>query len=346
MAISRHSAYFVEHSDAGFLIARTSGYVTPLTLEEVCETPSDGDREIVSLVESMGGASGAAGYTRARCGVYPQGRLLGKLTIDEPRRAKDPRYLEERVKSEFNIEPSGYHLAVLNLRTGAAADIGSLMEKEFFVCGAPIETFSEAQKHVLQLGVFPDRLELGSVASIGALVDYHRHAGFDAPTLMLEIGRRDTRVVIIHRGAVDAVRTIPSGLQSMIAVVQRDLGLKDEEAARRLFYSDSFDFKEMGPRLVDRLLREIQSTVGFYEVSTGLSVGQVICTKAPHQLAWLNKTFAKALNVDPLTLSFPGWLERNGVSLGSGIDADNIPAHWLGLLGLIIDAGVPDDETK
>ncbi len=346
MAKHRHSAYYVEHSDAGFLIARTSGYDQPLTLEEVCETPADARDEIVSVIDRMGGASGAAGYTRARCGVYPPGRILGKIVLDEPRKAKDPHYLEERVKAEFNIDPSAYHLAVLNPRTGAMADVGSLMEKEFFVCGAPIEAFSDLQKEMLQLGVFPDRLELGSVASIGALVDYHRFAEFESPTLVLEIGRRDTRAVIIHRGAVDAVRSIPSGLQSMIAVVQRDLGLKDEEAARRLFYSDSFDFKEMGPRLVDRLLRELQSTVGYYEVSTGLSVGQVLCIKSPNQLAWINKTFAKALNVDPMILNVPGWLERNGVTLGSGVNGDEVPVHWLGLLGLMLETAIPEDETK
>ncbi len=346
MAVSKHSAYFVEHSDAGFFVARASGYTQPLAVEEVREAPADDPDAITTLLERMGRTAGAAGYTRARCGVYPRGRLLGKLELDEPRKAKDPRYLEERIKADFNIDAASWHLAVLNPRTGAVADVGSLMEKEFFVCGAPVETFSQAQKQMLEYGVYPDRLELGSVASIGALVDYHRFAKIEAPSLILEIGMEETRVVIIHQGAVDAVRVIRSGLSSMISVVQRDLGLKDEAAAKRLFYSDSFDFKEMGPRLVDKLLRELQSTVGYYEVSTGLSIGRILCTKAPEQLAWLNKTFAKSLNVDPLVINFTDWLERNGINLKTDLNGDGVPAHWLGLFGLMIDSQPTADEAQ
>lgn len=346
MAVSKHNTYFVEHSDSGFLVARTSGYECPMTVEEVREvTPGEKD-DIVSLIERFGGASGAAGYTRARCGVYPRGRILGKLVLDEPRKAKDPRYLEDRVKAEFNIDPTGYQLAVLHPATGRPADVGSLMEKEFFICGAPVESLGAVQRELLDFRVFPDRMELGSVASIGALVDYHRFSELEAPSLMLEIGMKETRVVIINHGAVDAVRIIPSGLQSMIAVVQRDLGLKDEEAARRLFYSDSFDFKEMGPRLVDRLLRELQSSIGFYEVSTGLSIGQILCTKAPEQLSWLNKTFAKSLNVDPLAVNFSEWLERKKITLNFETNGEAIPSHWLGLFGLMIEAQPPENETK
>ncbi len=346
MSASKHSAFFVEFSNMGFVIARTSGYSHPATVHEIHEIPADDAEGIRKLLERIGKPPRSAGYTRARCGVYPRNRLLGKIVVDEPRKAKDPRYLEERVRAEFSIDPSAYHLAVLNPRSGAAADIGNLMEKEFFLCGAPIEELAGAQRELLELGIFPDRLELGSVASLGALADYHRMMEIEHPTLVLEIGMNDTRVIVINRGTVDSAGVIPQGLRSMIEVVQRDLGLKHEGAAQRLFYSDSFDFKEMAPKLIDRLLRQLQSSVGFYEVQTGLSIGQVLCTRAPEQLSWLNKTFAKNLNVDPFSMNFPEWLRNNGIELGPDIDADALPPHWLGVFGLMADTRIPEDETK
>ncbi len=346
MASSKHNGFFIELSDPGFILARTTGYGHPMTVEEIREASADDDGEITRILERMGRPSGASGYTRARCGVYPKGRVLGKLTVDEPRKARDPQYLEEKVKSDFNIDPRAYTLAILNSRTGAPADVGSLMEKEFFLCGAPAEAFEQHQRELLQRGIYPDRLELGSVATLGALVDYHRSAEIEHPTLVLEVGMTDTRLVVINGGAVDTVRAVPHGLQSMVAVVQRDLGLKDNAAAKRLLYSDSFDFKEMGPKLVDRLLRELQSTIGYYEVQTGLSVGQVFCTKNPEQLSWLNKTFAKSLNVDPLTINYSEWLERNEIRLGGKLSADAIPSHWLGLFGLMIESISPQDEKN
>ncbi len=346
MPSSKHSAFFVEFSNAGFFLARTSGYGLPMTVEEIHEVPAESKGGIAPVLEKAGRPSRSGAYTRARCGVYPQNRVLGKITVDEPRKARDPRYLEERVRAEFNIDPAAYSLAVLNPASGVPADVGSLMEKEFFLCGAPTDEFGALQRDLLNHGIFPDRLELGSVASLGALVDYHRFARVEHPTLVLEIGMTDTRVIIIKAGAVDSAQVIPQGLRSMIAVVQRELGLKDEAAAQRLFYSESFDFKEMGPKLVDRLLRELQSSIGFYEVQTGLSVGQVLCIRAPEQLSWLNKTFAKNLNVDPFSINFPEWLEQNGIQLGPEIKAETIPVRWLGLFGLMADTKLPEDETK
>ena len=76
-------------------------------------------------------------------------------------------------------------------------------------------------------------------------------------------------------------RPIPQGLESMIPVVQKELGLKDEESAKKLFYSNTFDFTSMGNALIKKLLKELQSSIGFYEVQTGQSVGLLHGTQLP-----------------------------------------------------------------
>ncbi len=44
-----------------------------------------------------------------------------------------------------------------------------------------------------------------------------------------------------------------------------------------------------------KLLKELQSSIGFYEVQTGQSIGNVICTQLPASLSWLGTTMAGAL---------------------------------------------------
>ena len=121
----------------------------------------------------------------------------------------------------------------------------------------------------------------------------------------------------------------------MVPIVQKELGLKDEESARKLFYSNTFDFTGMGPLLVKRLLKELQSSIGFYEVQTGQSVGQVLCTQLSPKLAWLDAAIASALGITSLTLDPAPWLQSRQISLPEALAKTAQDIRWFGLLGLM-----------
>ena len=111
--------------------------------------------------------------------------------------------------------------------------------------------------------------------------------------------------------------------------------MKDEESAKKLFYSNTFDFTGMGPLLVKKLLKELQSSIGFYEVQTGQSVGQVICTMLPAKLAWLDGAIASALGVSSTKLDLVAWLQSRQVTIPEGVAPDGVDLRWLGLLSLM-----------
>eukprot|EP01035_Chromulina_nebulosa_P038843 gene38842-52466_t len=139
-----------------------------------------------------------------------------------------------------------------------------------------------------------------TVAMLGGVVDCLAFTKSKVPTLVLEIGADSTHSFIVSPTGVDASRPIPQGLDAMVPIVQKELGLKDEESARKLFYSNTFDFTGMGPLLIKRLLKELQSSIGFYEVQTGQSVGQVLCTQLSPKLAWLDAAIAGSLGAKRL----------------------------------------------
>jgi hypothetical protein len=120
----------------------------------------------------------------------------------------------------------------------------------------------------------------------------------------------------------------------MIPVVQKELGLKDEESARKLFYSNTFDFTGMGPLLIKKLLKELQSSIGFYEVQTGQSVGLLISTILPAKLGWLDVTIAKELGISPLKLDIAPWLESHGITVSEAAKPV-LDQRWFGLLSLM-----------
>src|SRR5213083_683655 len=101
----------------------------------------------------------------------------------------------------------------------------------------------------------------------------------------------------------------------MVPIVQKELGLKDEESARKLFYSNTFDFTGMGPLLIKKLLKELQSSIGFYEVQTGQSVGQVLITQLPPKLSWLEGAVTSNLGIASLKLDPVPWLQSRQITI-------------------------------
>jgi Tfp pilus assembly PilM family ATPase len=267
--------------------------------------------------------------------VYPNRRLVRRGTL-EIKRLKEAGYFAEVLSTQFRVELDKHAVHVLNAPDGTDFDVTKGTQKEALFCGLLFEDINSIQDGLLASGIFPERLELGSVAMLGGVVDYLRFRKAAVPTLVLEIGADTTHSFIVSANGVEASRPISQGFESMVPVVQAELGLKDAESARKLFLSNAFDFTGMGRSLVKKLLKELQSSIGFYEVQTGQSVGQVLCTSIPPKLAWLEGAIASALGVSTLSLDLPSWLRSRQVTIAERAITGELDARWFGLLSLMI----------
>ncbi|GAB1489229.1 hypothetical protein MASR2M8_16820 [Opitutaceae bacterium] len=324
--------YFVDFGDNVVTLARTSAPVPPLSIEQVIEVPAGNDAALEDAVRQIQPKKGPSGYLHAIVGVYPAKRLVRRASL-ELKRIKEPAYLAEVVSTQFRIEADKYALAVLNSSDGMDFDVNRASQKEVLFCGLPNDDIVEMQDRLLAHGIYPERLELGTISALGALVSFLAAAKAKTPALVLEIGMDSTHSFIVSEDGVEASRPIPQGLDSMIPVVQKELNLKDEESARKLFFSNTFDFTGMGPALLRKLLKELQSSIGFYEVQTGQSIGQVCCLSLPTKLAWLEGSIAGQLGVGQMGLEFAPWLQARGITVPeTGL---TVNARLLGLFGLM-----------
>ena len=114
-------------------------------------------------------------------------------------------------------------------------------------------------------------------------------------------------------------------------------GATNATAEGKLFYSDTFDFADMGPVLLQRLLKELQASTGFYEVQTGQTVGQVFITLLPQNFHWIQNTLARSLGVDVLPIDFPGWLKKLDLTPSSSVQVETLGTRWVGLFSLMGD---------
>ena len=330
----KSSGYFIEVGEYSTLVAKTSSLEAPLVIEKIEEISGGEIAAIAPVLDKLSGGGRRPGtYRHSIIGIYPERRFIRRASLD-PKRTRESGYLNELLTTQFRAEPEQMVLALL-APDGRDIDPNNPDNKEVLFCGGYAEDFANAQSALLTQGVFPERLELGSVGVLGAMISLLARQSSKAPTLVLEVGRESTHCYIVNANGVDLARPIPHGINSMIPVAQKELGLKDEEAAARLLFSNTFDFTAMGPALVKRLLKELQSSIGFFEVQTGQSIGQLVCTVIPPNCAWLSSTLSASLGVALMKLDLKPWMEQQGLRLADGVAPDGIPESWIGLLGLM-----------
>jgi hypothetical protein len=325
---------FLEISEYSVLAARTSGLEPPFVIEAIKEIPAGTVDDVATLVSEMMSLP-AGQYAHTVVGMYPPGRFVRRAVMENPAKAKDPAFLADFVRSQFQVDVNKTVVAVLNAETGQFASAETGFTKELIFCGAPQEEFKERQQFAVSAGVYPHRLELGTVATIAGLGSYLASEDLKSPTLLLEITQDNSQVFILRGTQLDLARPIPVGLSSMFPIVQHELGLKDEESTRKLFFSNTFDFTEMGPTLLKKMIKELQSSTGFYEVQTGQTIGQIHLNILPKNLAWMSGLLARTLAIDTLKPEYPRWLKTLGIEPAPGVELAALDGRWLGLFGLM-----------
>ncbi|MGJ3241593.1 MAG: hypothetical protein ACFE0O_01345 [Opitutales bacterium] len=288
----------------------------------------------------------SASYAISRVGCYPTNRFIRRFTLDLAAKNKNDNYFNDVLSSQFRIEPADNITAVLTAADGADFDIENGTQKELMMCGAPTKQLENLQSRILEYGLYPQSLEIGTVATLGGLAHYCRRKKVTAPTLILEITPANSNVFIFRDGVLDVSRPIPFGVDSMYPAIQQELGLKDEGSARKLFYSNTFDFTEMGPKLLKKMLKELQASTGFYEVQTGQTIGQIFLTLLPKNLNWVGEVLGNALGVEVLQPDFGSWLKSLKIQVGDTVDVANLESRWFSLFSLMGSFQAQESETE
>lgn len=335
MILSRKSkGFFVDLNDHTLTIARASGSDRSIVVEEIKSCTAKNSAAVENLLKEIQ-PKRSGNYVHATCGVYGASRLIRRAPVDQ-KRLKEPAYLNEIATNQCRIETDKYTLVALNPTDGLDFDPSNPAAKDVLFAGMAGEEINAIQKRLLETGIYPDKLELGTLAVLGALVDYLKFTETKSPTLVLEVDGESTQSYILSDSGVDAARVIPQGLDAMIPVVQKELGLKDEESARKLFYSNTFDFTGMAPALIKKLIKELQSSIGFYEVQTGQSIGNVFCTLVPSKMGWLQSAIGNQLGVGVLDVTCSAWLKARGITLATSLPAGEAESKYLGLFSLML----------
>jgi len=324
---------------------RANSHKAPMVIEAFAECEVDDDEGWDQIVEHFLPKNAPNGLLQAICGVYAAKRLVRQAEIDA-RKVKQDGYINEFAASKFRIDPAVYALSLMNAEDGSDYQMAAATENQVIFAGMPHASIAEIQNNLMAQNVYPERLEIGTLSCLGALVDYLKFSEIKQPVVVLELDLDIAYSFIVSGEGLLASRLLPQGLKSMIPVVQKELGLKDEGSARKLFFSNTFDFTGMGPKLVARLINELQSSIGFFEVQTGQSIGHLICSNLSSKLGWLEGVISIQMGVPSIEMNLKPWLESRGVSFSADTADMEITREWLGVLSLMPRYDAVQTEQK
>jgi hypothetical protein len=322
-------------------VAAVSALGSPLEVSAISTLNS-----IADLPAFLSGLNTKARYTHGIVGGYPAGRFLRHATLEVPAKAREENFFDSYLRAHYQLELSEHSVAILNPSTGLPVDFEKVVPKELIFVGAPQSQLADIQGQLVAHGCYPDRLEVGTLATLGGLIHYQRVQQMGSCVVMIEWGEESSLFTICSSRRIELSRVIPFGQRQLIAQVCADLGLKDEQSAQKILATGSFDFVEMGALILKRYIKELQASAGFFEVQTGQALKHFVMTLLPAHLGWVEQVLAQYLGLDLLSLDYTGWANTLGINFSPGaLPEGGLGREQLGLFSLMINTP-PDGEKR
>ena len=185
---------------------------SPMVVEDVRECPAGDAKALAEAIAQLQPKKSPSGFLHATCGIYPPKRLVRRITL-ELKRLKDPEYFTELITQQLRVDPEKYTTVVLNASDGTDFDVNRpSSQKDVLFGGLANDAIQETQTSLLEGGIYPEHLEIGSLSALGGLVSYQAHKNDKTPTLVLEVGADVTHSYIVTSSGVEASRQFPKAL--------------------------------------------------------------------------------------------------------------------------------------
>ncbi|HZQ36307.1 MAG TPA: hypothetical protein VFD32_10260, partial [Dehalococcoidia bacterium] len=286
----------------------------PLPLDRFAEFGAHEDEAVAGWLREQFADRGP-GYLAGYCGFHPAERVLLRETVNS-RRLVEPHFLEQLLAEHAKLPP------LKDWQVGALHPVdGELFTpatpaRPGLLFGLPLAPVRDTQQRLRKLGIRPQRLELGTVALLGALTRYTREIAYPHAVVVCEIGHQQTRIYFLAKDGVHTPATLPHGLLSIEETAMKELAAPDIARAREQLAAPTDELRSHGRRLVRMLTRHLKPAVDYFEMQTGQPIGALYCAHLPAKLGWLEETLCAAIDLEFLVPDLATWLPASGLQLG------------------------------
>ena len=316
--------------------------VKPVVVDEMVELSGGDEVGVAAWLHRVFPDRGRS-YVPAYCGFHPTDRVLLRETVNTKRIA-EPNYLRQLLAEQAKLTAiNDWNVCALNPIEGEMFRSSTIACPGLLV-GLPLATVRELQQRLRRLGLLPRRIELGTLALLGALTRYVRETSYPHVTVVCEIGLGQTRVYFLAKDGVHTPATLPHGLVSIMEATMKELGVSGLGPARDALYAPTEELKGHGRRLVRMLTRHLKPAIDYFEMQTGQPIGAVYCAHLPARLGWLEEALCSAVDLHFFVPDFATWLPLCGVDVAPGPSV--LARSWFQPLSLLGRLAPPVNEPK
>ena len=316
--------------------------VKPIVVDAMVELPSGDDERISQWVQASFPERGR-GYVPGYCGFHPTDRVLLRESINT-KRMVEPSYLSQLLAEQAKLTAiNDWNVCALHPIEGEVFTAATPSRPGLLV-GLPLATVRETQARLRKLGIRPRRLELGTIALLGALTRYTRETSYPHATVVCEIGLGQTRVYFLAKDGVHTPATLPHGMVSIMEAAMKELGATGIGPARDALLAPTEEVRGHSRRLVRVLTRHLKPAIDYFEMQTGQPIGALYCAHLPAALGWLEEALCTAVDLQFLIPDLHVWLPLAGVQIAPGTSAPS--RSWFQALSILGRLSPPANEPK
>lgn len=303
----------------------------PVLVDAFCELPLGDDEAVANWLRNTLPERGPT-YIPAYCGFHPPERVLLRENVNS-RRLAEPNYLEGLLAEHAKLSAlRDWRVVALNPIDGEVFT-PAVSSRPGLLFGIPRAAAREAQQRLTKLGLLPRRLELGSIALLGALTRHLREASYANAVVACEIGRTQTRIYFLAKDGVYTPPPLPHGVRSIEETAMKELAAPDVATARAQLVAPTEELRGHGRRLVRMLTRHLKPAIDYFEMQTGQPIGALFCAHLPANLGWLEEALAAAVELEFLIPDYTAGLPSIGVQVVPGTPLPQ--RSWFQALSLI-----------
>lgn len=277
-------------------------------------------------------------YIHGTCGVHTRSQFFHKIRLEIKNKRTDSSFLVDAARERFKIDHSTHAIAALVPNVGREYDENRDMQsKDFVLCGALSQSFAIWQDRLITHGVYPDSLELGTVATIGALAHYLRAQNNKSPVLFIEPGFEHSTVAIVSNNGVELTHANVPGLDSVLPTFVADLKINDINTARRNIISGAVTPDGLTGNPFDKICKDIKSCLGFFEMQSGTAVNTVMIYPLHKNLKWMAELITSTLELTTFEINYQDWLKAANIVVAPNAQLTLTKDDWVpfGLMALM-----------
>lgn len=171
-----------------------------------------------------------------------------------------------------------------------------------------------------------------ALASLGAVTAAIKRGAGEAPVIVWDLGAKTSTLILVTGDGADACAPCAIGVESIFEAVQQALKLKFRGAAERLFFNETYDFTDAGPKIGAAIAARLKEAVA--ALPAGAGTPALTCLGLTAKQSWFVRESAAAAGLVPWTPDLAAVASGLGLTFAGPEVQGQFSTASVGLLGI------------